>query len=112
MKQVNEVIAHGGISALGGLLPVFIVIWSIGLGLFIWFIFSAYVLFSTSATQKVVKAYQIFSVFLVSVILLAAIFGSAFLSILVLLAAFLISIVVGGITAFILSYVKKRGADT
>jgi hypothetical protein len=104
--------ADGGISALGGLLPIYIALWSIGFGIFVWFIFSLYVLFAAPKTQKGVKAYRMSSVALVCVILFAAIIGSAFLSIIVLIGAFLITIIMGAITALVLWRTQKRGNDT
>jgi hypothetical protein len=105
-------IADGGISALGGMLPVFIVLGTIGIGLAIWLFFSLGMLISTPVSMKTINMYQFYSVGLICVILVAAVIGSAFLSVLVLFAAIFTCAVTGGISAAILSFSRKRASDT
>lgn len=95
--------ADGGISAIGGMLPVFIVIWSIGAGLAVWFFLGVYVLLASPAGEQALKSFRILATTLVVVTLVAALIGSAFLSILVFFAALVVAMIVGGISALVLS---------
>ena len=105
-------IADGGISALGAMLPVFFVLGTLGIGLAIWLFFSLGMLISAPVSMKTTNIYQFYSVSLICVILVAAVIGSAFLSVLVLFAAIFTCAATGGISAAILSFLRKRASDT
>lgn len=103
--------ADGGISSLSGLLPIVIALMTIALLLFVWTIFSAFLLLTDPARVSAGgrKAYMCISIGLGVLLLAGLIFFSLFASAALLAALFIIAVLVGVVSN--LAVIRLRRPD-
>ena len=102
--------AHGGISAIGALLPFFIALWSLGLLLTIWFIYSLVMLAMAveSITPRKQKIYKVLSYTIVWTLVGIGLLVAPFSAIVLSLLAWSVAGVVAAATNFILRRNENR----
>lgn len=101
--------ADGGIASVGSLLPFYLALWSVGLGLFVWFSYSLYLLsrIRGDAAHRDPKVYSILSGVLVFVVFSVGVVLGPMTSPIVGLGAFASSALVGVATGFIVSRARR-----
>lgn len=102
------VFGDGGISSLGTLLPVFIVLAILALALFIWLILSLnlFVTKSNKITKKKINFYKAYSYIVITMLLVVCFWGLSFMGGVAMLL-FLVLVIVGALTAANISRTQR-----
>lgn len=105
--------AHGGISAIGALLPFFIALWSLGLLMTIWLFYSIamFMLSVTSITPRKQKIFKIYSWFVAGIFIFLALASTLMVAWVIFLGALFMAGFVIFISNAILARNERRMAS-
>ena len=106
--------ADGGISALGAMMPIFIVLAVIGAATGIWTIYSLVLVFASTEknTPRRRKVYTVYSFTLIAIIVLATLIGSTFLSAIALFIGVALALMLSIITSAVVARAARRSGES
>ena len=106
-------LADGGISALGGMLPVFIVLAIIGAAAGIWLLYTLVMIFTSPAKNTPLKRkiYAAYSYTLIAIIGFAAVIGSTFVSAIATLIGIALAVMLAIITSAVVARSARRAGQ-